>query len=73
MSNISNIDKHKVIGITGRKFSGKDTLGNFLVNDLGYQKIAYAEKLGIAILDKKKHKALLLSEPFTLDEADEIK
>jgi hypothetical protein len=37
------------------------------------KKIVYAEKLGLTILDKKKHKALLLSEPFTLDEADEIK
>lgn len=34
------------------------------------KKILYAEKLGITILDKSKHKALLLSEPFTLDEAD---
>jgi hypothetical protein len=30
-------------------------------------KILYAEKLGLALLDKSKHKALLLSEPFTLD------
>lgn len=37
------------------------------------QKIVYAEKLGIVLLDKKKHKALLLSEPYTLDDADEIK
>lgn len=36
-------------------------------------KILYAERLGLALLDKSKHKALLLSEPFTLDEADEIR
>ncbi len=37
------------------------------------KKILYAEKLGLAMLDKSKHKALLLSEPFTLDEAEEIR
>jgi len=37
------------------------------------QKILYAEKLGLAVLDKNKHKALLLSEPFTLHQADEIR
>lgn len=49
MSNISNIDKHRVIGITGRKFSGKDTLGSFFVKELGYQKIAYADALKDAV------------------------
>jgi len=34
------------------------------------EKIIYGEKLGLAILDKNKHKALLLSEPFTLEQAD---
>jgi hypothetical protein len=35
----------KLIGITGRKFSGKDTLGNFLVNEYGYERMAYADAL----------------------------
>lgn len=37
------------------------------------RKILYAEKLGLLVLDKYKHKALLLSEPFTLEEAEGIR
>lgn len=46
---MNNTDKYRVIGITGRKFSGKDTLGNFFVNEFGYQKIAYADALKEAV------------------------
>jgi len=34
-----------IIGITGRKYSGKDTLGDFLVTNYGYERIAYADAL----------------------------
>lgn len=37
------------------------------------EKIIYSEKLGLVVLNKSKHKALLLSEPFTLESADEIR
>jgi hypothetical protein len=46
---MKNIEKHRIIGITGRKFSGKDTLGNFFVKEKGYQKIAYADALKDAV------------------------
>jgi hypothetical protein len=45
----NNIDKHRIIGITGKKFCGKDTLGNFFVENKGYQKIAYADALKDAV------------------------
>lgn len=32
----------KLIGITGRKFNGKDTLGNIFVNNYNYKKISFA-------------------------------
>jgi len=35
----------KIIGITGRKYNGKDTLGNLFVNNYGYTKLAYADPL----------------------------
>ena len=35
----------KIIGITGRKYNGKDTLGNLFVNNYGYKKLAYADPL----------------------------
>jgi hypothetical protein len=35
----------KVIGITGRKYNGKDTLGNLFVSNFGYKKLAYANPL----------------------------
>jgi hypothetical protein len=35
----------KIIGITGRKFSGKDTSGEFLVKNFGYERIAFADAL----------------------------
>ena len=28
----------QIVGITGRKFNGKDTLGNYLVNNFSYKK-----------------------------------
>jgi len=34
-----------IIGITGRKYSGKDTLGKILVEKYGYQRMAYADNL----------------------------
>ena len=41
--------KYKVIGITGQKFSGKDTLGDYFVNELGYTRIAFADALKEAV------------------------
>ena len=35
----------QIIGITGRKFNGKDTLGNYLVNNYNYMKLSYAEPI----------------------------
>lgn len=34
-----------IIGITGKKYSGKDTIANYLVNDYWYEKMAYASPL----------------------------
>jgi hypothetical protein len=38
-------NKYRVIGIAGKKFSGKDTLGHFFVQNYGYEQIAYADPL----------------------------
>lgn len=38
-------DKYRVIGIAGKKFSGKDTLGSYFVNNYEYEQIAYADPL----------------------------
>lgn len=35
----------KVVGVTGRKGNGKDTLGNYLVTNYGYKRIAFADAL----------------------------
>ena len=35
----------KLIGITGRKFNGKDTLGKFLIDTYGYKRFAFADPL----------------------------
>jgi len=37
--------KPRIIGLTGRRGSGKDTVGNFLVNNYGYKRLAYADPL----------------------------
>lgn len=34
-----------IIGITGRKFNGKDTVGNILIEKFGYKRIAFADPL----------------------------
>lgn len=34
-----------IIGITGRKYNGKDTMADFLVQNYGYTKLAFAEPL----------------------------
>jgi dephospho-CoA kinase len=34
-----------IIGITGKKFSGKDTLGDYFVNNHGYIRLAFADAL----------------------------
>jgi hypothetical protein len=39
------MDRPKLIGITGRKFNGKDTLGNYYVEKYGYIKLAFADSL----------------------------
>lgn len=35
----------KLIGITGRKFNGKDTVGNYYVSNHGYVRLAFADAL----------------------------
>jgi len=35
----------KIVGITGRKFNGKDTLGKYFIDELGYKKLAFADSL----------------------------
>jgi len=35
----------KIIGITGRKYAGKDTLGNYFVEQHGFERLAYADPL----------------------------
>jgi hypothetical protein len=39
----------QVIGITGKKFSGKDTAGNFIVEKYGFERLAYADPLKSAV------------------------
>ena len=34
-----------VVGITGRKFNGKDTLGKYFIENMGYEKLAFADAL----------------------------
>jgi len=45
MNNNDNNNKPILIGITGRKFHGKDTLVNRLVQRFGYKKFAFADPL----------------------------
>ncbi len=35
----------KIIGVTGRKFNGKDTIADYLCQNCGYVRIAYADPL----------------------------
>jgi hypothetical protein len=42
-------NKHKIIGITGKKYSGKDTLGSYFVEKHNYVQIAYADALKDAV------------------------
>lgn len=35
----------RIIGVAGKKYSGKDTVGNYLVKYHGYRKIAFADAL----------------------------
>jgi hypothetical protein len=44
-----NIEKYRILGITGKKFSGKDTLGDYFVKNYGYERIAYADALKEAV------------------------
>lgn len=41
--------KYKIIGITGKKFSGKDTLGSYFVDNYNYKQIAYADAIKDAV------------------------
>jgi hypothetical protein len=41
--------KYNIIGITGKKYSGKDTLGSFFVKNHGHEQIAYADALKDAV------------------------
>src|ERR1700733_9341253 len=38
-----------LIGITGRKRSGKDTIGDYLVNNYGFIRVAFADTLKKAL------------------------
>lgn len=42
-------ERYRIIGITGKKFSGKDTLGSYFVNKYGYTQLAYADTLKNAV------------------------
>jgi hypothetical protein len=42
-------EKYRIIGITGQKFSGKDTLGSHFVKNYNYEQIAYADALKDAV------------------------
>ncbi len=42
---MDSINLPQIIGITGRKFNGKDTLGNYLVNNFSYKKLSYADPI----------------------------
>ena len=35
----------QIIGITGKKFNGKDTVGNYLISTYGYKRFAFADSL----------------------------
>lgn len=37
--------KRNIIGICGKKFNGKDTIGAYLINKYGYEKLSFAEPL----------------------------
>lgn len=41
----ANSDEFILIGITGRKKSGKDTIGKFLINEYGFVRVAFADAL----------------------------
>ncbi len=42
-------EKYRIIGITGQKFSGKNTLGDYFVENYNYEQIAYADALKDAV------------------------
>jgi len=44
-SKTTNEEPIILIGITGRKRSGKDTIGNYLVNNHGFVRVAFADAL----------------------------
>ncbi len=41
----SNIILPQVLGVTGHKYNGKDTLGNYFVEKYGYKRLAFADSL----------------------------
>ncbi len=43
--NLMQNNLSKIIGISGRKYSGKDTLGDYLVKHHGYIRLAFADAL----------------------------
>jgi hypothetical protein len=47
----SNDDEYILIGVTGRKRSGKDTIGQYLVDDYGFVRIAFADALKDACIN----------------------
>jgi Deoxynucleotide monophosphate kinase len=51
MDEVTKMDQIRIIGITGRKFSGKDTAGNYFVEKYGFERMAYADPLKKAAKD----------------------
>ena len=45
MNNKNLMCKFNLIGITGRKFNGKDTLGQYFVSYLDYERLGFADAL----------------------------
>lgn len=42
---MTDLNLPKIIGITGKKFNGKDTLGDYYVKNYGYIRLAFADAL----------------------------
>ena len=56
-----------IIGFTGVKQSGKDTAASFLVDELGFERHGFADKLKEAVA-KKCEIALIIGQKEAIDE-----
>ena len=75
LNNLNNndklISKAIIIGITGRKRSGKDTIGNYLVKKYNFKRIAFADslkqfcKLMFGLSDDQVHNDILKEQTDT--------